>query len=148
MTTSDSVCVRAQTLFRLQSLPYGVAVDHANRTFVLDTFKHQLIRLGTPTHPIDEYGRNTRDSIGTNSSANVRPSDSNNAFVIGSGAPGYRDGPPHLAQFNQPRDLAIDAHGVCYVADSGNHCIRRVDINGYVTYVVCMYSVTCVCLLA
>lgn len=39
---------------------------------------------------------------------------------------GYQDG-WERAQFNGPRDLAIDGQGIVYVADTKNHIIRRVD---------------------
>ena len=46
---------------------------------------------------------------------------------FGSGGPGFIDGPMELAAFNRP-------HGICvqrdflYVADAGNHAVRRVEL--------------------
>lgn len=49
--------------------------------------------------------------------------------VIGSGQAGSRDGPPDVAQFNNPQGMAHDAvHDWLYVADTGNHLVRRVDL--------------------
>ena len=45
---------------------------------------------------------------------------------IGSGTPGFRDGPARQALFNQPQGLISDGHAI-YVADTGNHAIRRID---------------------
>jgi sugar lactone lactonase YvrE len=39
------------------------------------------------------------------------------------------------ARLSSPRGLAFDAEGRLYVADSGNHRIRRIDTNGLVTTV-------------
>lgn len=43
------------------------------------------------------------------------------------------DGPKDVAVFNYPAGLARDAQGNVYVADSGNHAIRKVDPKGNVT---------------
>lgn len=41
---------------------------------------------------------------------------------------GFRDGSVTEAQFNQPHGIAIDKEGNIYVADTGNHRIRKIDI--------------------
>ncbi|MBV8726180.1 MAG: hypothetical protein JO233_00220 [Candidatus Eremiobacteraeota bacterium] len=46
---------------------------------------------------------------------------------------GYQDGPGNTARFNRPAGLAVGSDGVLYVADTNNHCIRRVDADGNVT---------------
>lgn len=46
---------------------------------------------------------------------------------------GSSDGPVGSATFNAPQGIAVDANGVVYVADSGNHTIRRIDPGGTVT---------------
>lgn len=48
--------------------------------------------------------------------------------VAGTGFPGFADGSPNAAQFNQPMGLAI-LNGDVLVADSGNHRIRRISKN-------------------
>lgn len=51
------------------------------------------------------------------------------AFVraFGSGTPGFRDGTGTEARFFRPQGLAI-ANATLFVADAGNHAIRRVDL--------------------
>jgi len=44
-----------------------------------------------------------------------------------SGEAGHVDGPAADARFREPSDVAIDQARNAYVADSGNHCIRRID---------------------
>jgi sugar lactone lactonase YvrE len=45
---------------------------------------------------------------------------------------GYADGPAATAQFDRPVALAVARDGTVYVADAGNHCIRRIA-DGVVT---------------
>jgi sugar lactone lactonase YvrE len=47
--------------------------------------------------------------------------------VIGQGSGGLRDGSYEDARFNGPQGLAIDGTHL-YVADTGNHAIRRIDL--------------------
>ncbi len=52
---------------------------------------------------------------------------------FGSGIPGFKDGAPDNAAFNSPQGLAADG-GAIYVADTGNHAIRRIALaDGQVT---------------
>ncbi len=46
--------------------------------------------------------------------------------LAGSGFAAYADGPADQARFAFPTDVAVAADGAIYVADSGNHCIRRI----------------------
>ncbi len=51
----------------------------------------------------------------------------------GDGSPGYLNGPLAGAKFNDPAGLVYDAQGNLFVADSRNHVIRRVAVNGTVS---------------
>src|SRR5439155_781945 len=46
---------------------------------------------------------------------------------------GSADGTGSGARFNQPSGLAVDSVGNVYVADSGNHTIRKITSAGLVT---------------
>lgn len=47
--------------------------------------------------------------------------------------PGDADGPGHAARFDRPTGLAVDAQGNVYVADTGNHRIRKIAPDGQTT---------------
>jgi sugar lactone lactonase YvrE/thiol-disulfide isomerase/thioredoxin len=47
---------------------------------------------------------------------------------IGSGQPGLADGAPRAARLKEPQGLCV-AGGMLYVADTGNHALRAVDLD-------------------
>eukprot|EP01013_Petalomonas_cantuscygni_P002288 TRINITY_DN12326_c0_g1_i1.p1 TRINITY_DN12326_c0_g1~~TRINITY_DN12326_c0_g1_i1.p1 ORF type:complete len:1391 (+),score=226.79 TRINITY_DN12326_c0_g1_i1:63-4175(+) len=46
--------------------------------------------------------------------------------LAGTGVPGHVNGRVATAQFSSPTDILADGRGGYYVADRGNHCIRRI----------------------
>ena len=53
--------------------------------------------------------------------------------TLAGGVEGFQDGQGAAARFNTPSGLALDATGNLYVADTGNHAIRKVTPGGVVT---------------
>lgn len=53
--------------------------------------------------------------------------------IAGGSQAGTEDGVGTKARFNMPTALAVDNSGNIYVADTGNHTIRKITSNGYVT---------------
>jgi sugar lactone lactonase YvrE len=91
------------------SSPSGVVADGSGNLFVSDTGNH-TIRKVTPAGAVT-------------------------TFAGSAGEPGSTDAAGALARFNRPTGLAIDGSGNIYVADTGNHTIRRIDTGGNVTTV-------------
>ncbi len=90
----------------LWTIPRGIAVNTNGDVFVVDTGRHQVLRLHA-------------DGIGTGE------------VIAGTGAPGFSgdNGPAIGAQLNFPWDVALGPDGTLYVADAENHRIRRLTPN-------------------
>lgn len=63
----------------------------------------------------------------------VRAQDAVTSLNPAGSEPGYANGALAQAKFNDPAGLAYDAAGNLYVADSRNHCIRKVSTTGSVS---------------
>lgn len=84
--------------------PYEIRFDAAGNLYVVEMKNHVVRRVDAKTKVIDT--------------------------IAGTGRPGYGgDGEPATkALFRQPHSIALDDHGGLYIADIGNHRIRRVDL--------------------
>ena len=49
------------------------------------------------------------------------------AVLAGSGVEGYADGVGAYASFKNPAGLKLGPDGYLYLADLGNHCVRRIN---------------------
>jgi sugar lactone lactonase YvrE len=89
------------------SNPQGLTVDSQGNLYVAEYDSHR-IRKVSPYGYVTHYCGKT-------------------------GTPGSVDGSPSVASFNKPADVAVDSLDNIYVADSGNHVIRRISANGTVS---------------
>lgn len=90
--------------------PKGVLIDSLGRPYIVDTLNHRVRRL-------DDSG--------------------NLVTVAGTGAAGFSGdgGPATAAQLSAPTRIAFDPQGNLYIADTGNHRIRKVDRSGAISTV-------------
>ena len=86
--------------------PYGLALDPHGVLYVSDGGDNDRIRV-----------LRTDGSVAT----------------LAGGTEGFQDGQGTAARFDTPSGLALDAIGNLYVADTGNHAIRKVTPDGVVT---------------
>lgn len=78
--------------------------------------------------------------VNANSICSIDVTDPENTFTKLSGPTngGHRDGRLEVAQFRRPSQIFTDNDGNMYIADSGNHCIRRITLEGMVETVLGM----------
>lgn len=103
----------ADPLFRMPSA--GVFDSHGN-LYVADTYNHTIRKI-TATDPPTTPATYTTTSV----------------FAGKAKVSGRQDGTAADARFNLPSGLAIDLDDVLYVADRGNHTIRKITAAGVVT---------------
>lgn len=84
------------------NLPSGIAVDKAGNIFIADT-GNQTIRMIAPNGTVSTIG--------------------GQVMQVGSA-----DGTGTAARFKDPIGLAVDATGALYIADTGNHTIRKATL--------------------
>lgn len=89
------------------NFPQGVTVDGAGNVFVSDTSNHTVRKV-------------TQAGVVTTLAGSVAQS-------------GSADGLATAAQFNSPTNIAAGANGAVFVADSNNHCIRKITTDWGVT---------------
>ena len=142
--------------------PTGVAVDAAGTLYVADFFNYTIRRItqagvvttlaGTAGSPGSANGTgaaarfNYPNGVAVDAAGTVYVADQGNntirritqAGVVTTlaglaGSPGSANGTGAAARFNAPSGVAVDAAGTLYVADQGNHTIRRISAAGVVT---------------
>jgi sugar lactone lactonase YvrE len=90
--------------------PQGLALDNKNNLYLADTHNHRIRRLALATGIL--------------------------TTVAGTGSPGFSGdaAPATSAQLSLPTALALDTANNLYIADTGNHRIRRIDaVTGIIT---------------
>ncbi len=86
--------------------PIGVAVDQSGNLFIADAYNDSIRKI-------------TAEGVVTT--------------VAGTGVPGYGDGQATNAAFDTPCGVSVDKDGNVFVADTGNHAIRKISVQGEVT---------------
>jgi len=93
--------IRAQSLFRN---PAFLVLNQADGSLYVSDESNHVIRR-----------------VGAGSSGRVD-------LIAGTGQPGRSDGAALSASFTRPEGIALDGRGYLWIADSGNHTIRRMNL--------------------
>jgi sugar lactone lactonase YvrE len=140
--------------------PQGLAFDSAGNLFVADSGNNLLRKItpagvvstiagtgevGSTDGPAASASFNFPMSLAVDGSGNVLVADSWNALIrkvslagtvttlVGTGGAGFADGTRDSARFLYPEGATVDGAGNVYVADSGNHRIRKISPAGTVS---------------
>ena len=140
----------------LFSDPAAIVTDTTGNFFVADSQNHAIRKVttnGVVTTFAGQLGvSGTADGTGTGAQFNapsglafdangnlfvadtgnstirkITPSGAVSTFAGIAGSSGYADGAAGSAQFSAPLGIAVATNGTVFVADSGNHCIRRIS---------------------
>ena len=142
--------------------PQGLAIDSSDTIYVADTFNH-VIRKITPQGVVTTMaGTGTASyldssspasatfryptGVAVDSAGNVYVADKDNSVIrkitagggvstLAGSTSGSTDGTGTAAKFSAPWSIAADSVGNIYVADTGNHTIRKITAGGVVTTV-------------
>jgi gliding motility-associated-like protein len=126
--------------------PFAIANDAAGNVYVVD-YGNNAIRKITPAGLVTTFvtGLSNPGGVAVDAAGNVYIADTGNQVIkkatpagvvtiyAGSGNLGFNNGPANIASFKNPQDVAVDAAGNVYVADYGNHQIRKINTTGVVS---------------
>ena len=128
------------------SFPAGIAADAAGNLYVADTGNHTIRKITSAgLVSTRAAGFSTPRGVAVDGGGNVYVADTNNHTIYkitpaGVGAfagfphiSGSSDGTGTAARFNAPSGVGTDSAGNIYVADSGNHTIRKITPGAEVT---------------
>ena len=130
------------------SVPVAIAVDGSGNAYVADSGMNMIRKvspdggdsvLTTATAPrgvaVDTNGNVYVSDSGSQTIRKIAVSGEDTVVAGAPGSSGSEDGNGSAARFNNPGSLSSDGAGNIYVADTGNHLVRKISASGTVTSV-------------
>jgi sugar lactone lactonase YvrE len=144
--------------------PSGIAIDNGGNLVIADTSNNRIRRLSADGRQVSTVAGNGvggfKDGPGNEAQfdgpiglavdkqGNIFVADAYNdcirqvsadgrvTTVAGTGLPGSSDGQAASASFDTPAGVVVDSQGNIFVADAGNHAVRKISAQGEVTTIV------------
>ncbi|AUH51118.1 hypothetical protein CXB49_09990 [Chromobacterium sp. ATCC 53434] len=130
--------------------PISVAVDSSNNIYVADFYNHAIRKIDASNRIVSTVTSTDAKlyypgGVAVNNQGDVYIADSYHnqikkyskdgliSIVAGTGAAGRVDGQGGSASFYRPMGIAVSEDNSLYVADSGNHLIRKITPDGMVS---------------
>ena len=139
------------------NFPWGICIDSNGNLYITDSLNHQIRKI-TPLGLVSTFAGSTMgyaDGTGTTAkfwftsgicidgANNLYVADQNNHKIrkitpfrvvttVAGSTWGYTDGPANIAQFKYPSGICIDNNNNLFIANTGTHNIRKIDIDGNV----------------
>jgi len=98
-------CIDGSGIEARFSCPEGICVDNRGNIYVADTDNSKIRKI-------------TQSGV---------------VSTLAGSAEGFQDGPTSTSKFRSPGGLCVDVKGNIYVADTDNHKIRKISVEGQVT---------------
>ncbi len=130
------------------SVPVALTVDRQGNIYVADAGMNMIRKLSSGGVASIVASTAAARGVAVDAAGNLYVADSGNdtirkitpagqdTVLAGSvGSPGFADGSGSAARFKNPGSLAVDELGNLYVADTGNHLVRKINATGLVTTV-------------
>ena len=102
--------------------PHSVAVDSIGNLYAANIIRFDLLNIDLG--PVKLFA---------NTVLKISPGGDVTTLSGTVGVHGAADGVGTAASFNQPNGIAVDGAGFVYVADTGNHTVRKISPTGAVT---------------
>jgi sugar lactone lactonase YvrE len=137
--------------------PMGIAIDPSGNLYIADSNNRRIRKVAALTGTISTFAGNGLLGGGKDTqNRTIAVSPSGEVYVSGLGRVVYRvvpggsleifagtdtfdfagdGGPAKQASFRGPNGLAVDSAGAVYIADSSNHRIRKVGVDGRIVTV-------------